>query len=805
MPKQTDLTSFRIIESIQESKRFIIHKAEALTSGDRVAIKTTVPMVSADEALRQSLRNEALVTQQLNHSHIRKGISCFEDAGQVFMIAEYVDGISLGRYMLNYPGGISPELGVLWALNIADALAYAQRLGIQHQNLNPYNIIIDQTNQLKIIGFGKERKAWKHSEGNFKFAFPVLYTAVEEFRGSLIRDNSDLYSWAVITYQMLSGTLPWRVDSFISPEEQKEQCLTRAIQQPDSHKIPDWLYSIILDCLKLDPNDRPKTPAILAEALRAEGNYADYTELEEAAEQSAFHAELIREIEQPKEVEEINPELQEADEVEPSLEQPSDDDLPIILPEEAEIETSAMEEVTEPAEILSEEPDIESLPSEDTLEPDLYSSEGPEESETEDLQEDNILLASDEYLSTEDQEPTQIELPLETEDEQPWDKIKQILEDEPTREAESEEQAIQADLEPESLFDAELPEAHPEAPVDQPPIPEPPASLPPNQEQTVVAPVTPVHKPIKITASTSMDHTHKEDLSGMQKTFRIMMIVSVLIILFLFARYLLTRDTPELSNQAESETVEESPVQALLKENKAIEMIRVKADSLVMGNISPLAEDDEFPLLTIGLSSYLISATEVTQEQWMMVFAQNPSQFKGDQLPVENVSFYDVIDFCNAKSLKDGLNPAYDVYGSEIVCDFEANGYRLPTEAEWELAAKSGMGKGFDLYSGSELADDVAWFSANSGGKSRKVGSKQANQLGLFDMSGNVAEWVWNWYAPYTYRIPNLNTGPLSGTDKVIRGGSWHQGSNELRTTNRDYQKPFAKNGYTGFRVVRSN
>lgn len=171
---------------------------------------------------------------------------------------------------------------------------------------------------------------------------------------------------------------------------------------------------------------------------------------------------------------------------------------------------------------------------------------------------------------------------------------------------------------------------------------------------------------------------------------------------------------------------------------------------------------------------------------------------------MENVSFYDVVDYCNAKSIKDDLTPAYDVYGSEIVCDFEADGYRLPTEAEWEMAGKAGKGKLYHLYSGSEVAEDIAWYNANSGARTHNVGSKNPNLLGLYDLSGNVYEWVWNWYAPYTFKVPNLNTGPQSGTDKVIRGGSWYHPKHDLRISNRDFLKPFAKNGYTGFRVVRS-
>ena len=217
-------------------------------------------------------------------------------------------------------------------------------------------------------------------------------------------------------------------------------------------------------------------------------------------------------------------------------------------------------------------------------------------------------------------------------------------------------------------------------------------------------------------------------------------------------------------------------------------MVKVPADTLVMGSISPEAASDEFPLLTIFVPSFLISTTEVTQAQWQMIYPVTPSQFRDPKLPVENVTFYDAIEFCNAKSLKDGLKPAYDYYGTEIICDFESNGYRLPTEAEWELAAKAGIGKNFQLFSGSADANDIGWFNRNSGAKTNPVGSKTPNALGIHDMSGNVYEWVWNWYAPYTFNVTNLLSGPTNGIDKVLRGGSWYHPENDMRTTARHHE-----------------
>ena len=232
-------------------------------------------------------------------------------------------------------------------------------------------------------------------------------------------------------------------------------------------------------------------------------------------------------------------------------------------------------------------------------------------------------------------------------------------------------------------------------------------------------------------------------------------------------------------------------------------MIQVPADTLIMGSISPEADDDEFPLLTIKIAPFYISTREITQAEWQMVFPNNPSQFKDKNLPVENVSFYDAIEFCNAKSVKDGYRPCYDYYDTEVVCSYDADGYRLPTEAEWEFAAKSAQPRYFHTYSGGEVADDVGWHNGNSSAHSHPGALKTANQLGIYDLSGNLYEWVWNWYAPYSYRVDDPFIGPNSGTDKVIRGGSWYNPPADMRVTNRSYAKPYTKNGFIGFRVVR--
>lgn len=210
----------------------------------------------------------------------------------------------------------------------------------------------------------------------------------------------------------------------------------------------------------------------------------------------------------------------------------------------------------------------------------------------------------------------------------------------------------------------------------------------------------------------------------------------------------------------------------------------------------------------VSLNSFYILRTEVTQEEWNKYMKPANCSTVGSNLPVDNVSWFDVIQYCNARSEAEGLTPCYNIVGSGatkiVSCNFKATGYRLPTEAEWEYAARSG--RLYD-YSGSNDPDMVGWFRANSGNRIRPVASKKANALGLYDMTGNVSEWCWDWYdANYPKSMPFINpTGPEFGNIKVIRGGSISSADgNELKVINRFRATPTKSMPYVGFRIVRS-
>ena len=288
-----------------------------------------------------------------------------------------------------------------------------------------------------------------------------------------------------------------------------------------------------------------------------------------------------------------------------------------------------------------------------------------------------------------------------------------------------------------------------------------------------------------------------------RKLFTYLLLISLTIVLFVIVKHMLNRREPHFKTITEEQKASGKDKSAMIQ-NVKLSLQKIVGDTLSMGSIEPDADSDEFPLIRVVVPSFFISPLEITQKEWKMVYSDNPSMTKDDDLPVTNVSFYDAIDWCNEKSIKDGYRPCYEYFENDVVCDFSANGYRLPTEAEWEYAAKTNGQDRFTKFSGGNNADEVGWSAQNSGAEVHEGGQKASNYFDLFDMSGNVFEWTWSWYAPYSYKIPNPFIGPEKGTDRVIRGGSWFHPSSEMRSTNRQFAKPFKANNYTGFRVVRT-
>jgi len=249
-------------------------------------------------------------------------------------------------------------------------------------------------------------------------------------------------------------------------------------------------------------------------------------------------------------------------------------------------------------------------------------------------------------------------------------------------------------------------------------------------------------------------------------------------------------------------------------------LVEIPSGDFMMGALErdEEADDDEKPRHRVEISgSFLMGKYAVTQALYESVMGVNPSWFKGSFRPVEQVSWFDAVSFCNRLSSNEGLEEVYSIDGEEVSIDLSRNGYRLPTEAEWEYAARGGEEH---LYSGSDNLDEVGWYDENSGTgvfdedgdeilSTHPVGEKKANGFGLHDMTGNVWEWCSDdWGEEYSSRTAKVTSDPhptdTGAPNRVLRGGSWYNDAWDCRVSYRFWSSPSLRDRYLGFRILRT-
>jgi formylglycine-generating enzyme required for sulfatase activity len=255
-----------------------------------------------------------------------------------------------------------------------------------------------------------------------------------------------------------------------------------------------------------------------------------------------------------------------------------------------------------------------------------------------------------------------------------------------------------------------------------------------------------------------------------------------------------------------------------------ITMVSIHAGSFLMG--SPENEEGRYPSegpqRTVNISEFRMSETEVTQKQWEEVMSWNDSFFNGDYYPVEQVTWFDCVSFCNALSDADGYTKCYTItntwysgnhiISAEVSCDFNADGYRLPTEAEWEYACRAGTTTRFCTGDSDSDLERAGWYLGHSGSTTHPVGQKERNAWGLYDIHGNVWERCWDWYDEDYYGTrpdPDLDptgapTGASSGSRRVIRGGSLLNEARYCRSAYRSCHSLDSQIKCLGFRIARS-
>jgi formylglycine-generating enzyme len=271
------------------------------------------------------------------------------------------------------------------------------------------------------------------------------------------------------------------------------------------------------------------------------------------------------------------------------------------------------------------------------------------------------------------------------------------------------------------------------------------------------------------------------------------------------------------------------PLPAQTPQTPPAGMVLIKGGTFTMGSPAnePERKDDETQH-KVTVSSFYMGKYEVTQKEYQEIMNDNPSYFKGDNLPVENISWYHAIVYCALRSEKEGLTPAYTINTKQkdpnnkneedsikwtVTWNKNANGYRLPTEAEWEYACRAGTTTPFST--GNNITTSQANYNGNSPynknakgeyrEKTTPVGSFAPNAWGLYDMHGNVYEWCWDWYGDYPTGAQTDPVGAVTGSYRVRRGGNWGSYGQYLRSAYRDGSNPVYRSYGIGFRLVRNN
>ncbi len=285
------------------------------------------------------------------------------------------------------------------------------------------------------------------------------------------------------------------------------------------------------------------------------------------------------------------------------------------------------------------------------------------------------------------------------------------------------------------------------------------------------------------------NQTHPDGES--KKSHKILYTFLAVIIIAAGITWVVTSNGEEVNGEAPCPVRQVSPKSAVTYSVNGVsfDMMKVEAGTFTMGATSEMKEpyDDEKPTHQVTLTKdYYLGKTEVTQALWKAVMDSNPSYFKGDNKPVENVSWNDCQTFISKLNAVTGKN------------------FRLPTEAEWEFAARGGNNSKHYLYSGSDNIDDVAWYDGNSGRQIYDVATKQPNELGLYDMSGNVSEWCQDWYGDYGISSLIDPQGPKKGTERIARSGSSFVSAGFSRSSIRLCFPPILREKFLGFRLCLS-
>lgn len=765
---------YEIIRRLGSGGMATVYLAREIALNREVAVKVLPRALLRDEDFITRFRQEAQVAANLEHPHIVRIHQIGEETELCYFVMSHIPGGSIGDE-IKKRGTIDIDDIVQWGSDACSALAYAHEHGVIHRDLKPDNIMLDKSRRAVVMDFGIARAAigTRLTQTGAVIGTPQ-YMSPEQAQGKELDGRSDIYSFGMVLYQMATGTLPFQSTDAVSLMYMHVHQLPEA---PDlrNAKVPPWLRDIILKCLAKRPEDRYSSADELGRALaeRIKPKIAKTALMPEQAagrKRPAFIAGAVFLVLlgiagtyywfdiRPRQVSIPSVEAPGAGEPSAAGEVVDADDLAFQQAEMVNTEQAySVYLKSHPSGKHAGESQsrIDSFRQAAQSPAAVTAQQAPVPRQT--------ATAPAAFAPHSPSAKTGRETDAAREDNTAWLQAEMV----------NSKQSYGTYL---RLYPSGSHAADAKAKM---------AALDEQEARNARA-------------------LAEEDAKRDDQAFQL-------------AENTRTPDAYKaylIANPAGRHAAAAKAKITAFEERAAFdERVKVALNALSMrmvnipGGSFQMGSDksgDEKPAHTAALSAFQMSETEVTQAQYQAVMGENPSFFKSTgNNPVERVSWFDAISFCNKLSDRAKLPPCYNT--ATGACDFSKSGFRLPTEAEWEYACRAETGG--DYYTGNNPADlaRAGWYADNSAEKTHFVGQKAPNVWRLFDMHGNVWEWCQDWYGKDFYaNSPKLNpAGPSSGSERVLRGGSWIDNAGSCKSSKRRSFNPKKNYSDIGFRVVR--
>jgi serine/threonine protein kinase len=697
------------------------------------ALKIIPEAIINDKEAMFDLQNEAQTMIALNHPNIVR-VYDFHKTGSIkFIDMEYIDGKTLTEIKLEHKSKQIPEEKVKeLAVQIASGMSYAHQNGILHKDIKPQNVMVAKDSKVKIMDFGiaeTVRTSMSRIQ-NSTSSGTLVYMSPEQIKGKDVGKESDIYSFGVVLYELLSGHPPfYKGDINYQILNEKPEPL---------ENVSGTMNDLLMKCLKKDYKDRFKDFGEIIEFFGEK--IKQYSPISVSKKQTTASASKLKTLTKVSIITEpansnliidmkkfktpfeqklttgshkieISKEGYKTINDEITISESSTNDFYIELVTVMGTITIESESEGIPIYLNNEKTEF--------VTPHTFENIIPGRKYSFQIKEENYFSLNKEIIISEKENKTLT--------------LKSVL---GSITIESEKEGIPIYL---------------------------------NNEKTEF--VTP--------------HTLENIIPN--KVYEIYLKLNL--------RNSETKSIKIEPNKYKKTFFYESELKFIIPEN----IVYIKGGRF-QRKYHGLFKASK---ILVQVNSFYIGKYLVTQQEWENLMGSNPSHNKGDDLPVESVTWFDTVVFCNKKSSKENLTSCYTINGENVTCNWNASGYRLPTEAEWEYVTRRGIkSKGYK-YSGSNNIKDVAWYYSNSRDITHPVGMKQPNEFGIYDMTGNVCEWCWDWYSSKcnNKELQNDPKGPNFGKDRVLRGGSWRSDPYLCHCTMRFYNNPTTTNNQSGFRI----